>query len=115
MEDDQIKVIERETKEQSLNLESNLNWNEARKFRITASKCKRVASMKESTFPVAALQEILHYKQPFQTDFMKKVLTKSQRSSMNTLLKTRNIKVTVKNVDSLKVHQMGFCEQAQMV
>ena len=57
-------------------MESNLKWNEARKFRITASKCKRVASMKESTSPVAALQEILHYKQPFQTDFMKEGLDK---------------------------------------
>ena len=44
-------------------------FHEAKKFRITASKCQRVASKKESTSPVAALQEILHYKQPFQTDF----------------------------------------------
>ena len=76
LEDDQIKVIERETKDQSLTVESNLKWNEARKFRITASKCKRVASTKESTSPVIALQEILHYKQPFQTDFMKEGLDK---------------------------------------
>ena len=76
LEEDQIKVIERETKEQSLNMESNLKWNEARNVRITASKCKRVASMKQSTSPVAALQEILHYKQPFQTDFMKEGLDK---------------------------------------
>ena len=40
LEEDQIKLIERESKEQSLNMESNLKWNEARKFRITASKCK---------------------------------------------------------------------------
>ena len=32
--------------------------------------------MKESTSPVTALQEILHYKQPFQTDFMKEGLDK---------------------------------------
>ena len=37
-------------------------FHEAKKFRITASQCQRLASMKESTSPVAALQEILHYK-----------------------------------------------------
>lgn len=65
LEDDQIKVIERETKDQSLKVQSNLKQDEARKFRITASKCKRVASMEESTYPVKALQEMLHYNQPF--------------------------------------------------
>ena len=30
-----------------------------------------MASIKESTSPVAALKEILHYKQLFQTDFRK--------------------------------------------
>ena len=39
-------------------------------------KCKRVASMKESTSPVIALQEILHYNPKFPTYFMKEGLDK---------------------------------------
>ena len=56
-----IKFIEKETRDKSLKEQSNLQWNEARKSEITASKCKRVARMKESTSPVIALQEILHF------------------------------------------------------
>lgn len=48
LEDDQIKVIERGTKDQSLKVQSNLKHDEARKFRITASKYKRVTSMKKN-------------------------------------------------------------------
>ena len=76
LDNDQIKSIERETRDQSMTEQSDFKWNEARKVRITASKCKRVASMKGSTSPISALQEMLHYKQPFQTYFMKEGLEK---------------------------------------
>ena len=49
LDDDEINLIETETKDQSRTDESRVTWNEFRKVRITASKCKRVATMKETT------------------------------------------------------------------
>ena len=76
LNDDQINLIEAETMDQSRTVQSNLKWNEYRKVRITASKCKRVAAMKETTCPKSALEEILQYKQPYQSDLMREGLQK---------------------------------------
>ena len=76
LNDDQINLIEAETMDQSRTVHSNLKWNEYRKVRITASKCKRVAAMKETTCPKSALEEILQYKQPYQSDLMREGLQK---------------------------------------
>lgn len=77
----EITELERKTKGQSETDE----WNLHRKYRITASKCYRVASLKKSTSPTNAVQEILQYKQQCQTskrkeDFKreKKLLTSTQ-------------------------------------
>ena len=64
----EITELERKTKRQSETDE----WNLHRKYRITASKCHRVATLKKSTSPTKAVQEILHdYKQQCQTSKMK--------------------------------------------
>ena len=48
------------------------------KYRITASKCHRVAPLKESTSPTKAVQEILQYKQQCQTSNMKEGLRREK-------------------------------------
>ena len=48
------------------------------KYRITASKCHRVAPLKESTSPTKAVQEILQYKQQCQTSKMKEGLRREK-------------------------------------
>ena len=50
-----------------------------RKYRITASKCHRVATLKESTSPSKAVQEILQYKQQCQTSKMKEGLRREKQ------------------------------------
>ena len=53
-EDDQIKVIETEAKEQSLTVESNLKWSEARKFRLqnpTTRRERTVGATEKNTSP----------------------------------------------------------------
>lgn len=65
----EIYDIERMTRGQS-----NNTWYSQRRVRITASKCHRVAAMKESTSPTKAVQEILHYNTPYQSQSMKQGL-----------------------------------------
>ena len=50
-----------------------------RKYRISASKCHRVATLKESTSPSKAVQEILQYKQQWQTSRMKEGLRREKQ------------------------------------
>ena len=70
----EITELERITKGQSETDE----WNLHRKYRITASKCHRVATLKESTSPTKAVQEILQYKQQCQTSKMKEGLRREK-------------------------------------
>ena len=70
----EITELERKTKGQSETDE----WNLHRKYRITASKCHRVASLKESTSPTKAVEEILQYKQQCQTAKMKEGLRREK-------------------------------------
>lgn len=55
--------IKEETKQQS----GSHEWFEARKIRITASKCKR-AIQRPTTSPTKAMIEILHLKENFQSE-----------------------------------------------
>ena len=66
----EINDIEKLTRGQS----DNSAWYTERKVRITASKCYRVAAMKESTSPTKAVREILHYNAPYQSQSMKEGL-----------------------------------------
>lgn len=61
--------IKEETKQQS----GCQQWFEARKIRITASKCKR-AIQKPTTSPTKAMIEILHLKENFQSQQMQQGL-----------------------------------------
>ena len=61
--------IKEETKQQS----GSQEWFEARKIRITASKCKR-AIQRPTTSPTKAMIEILHLKENFQSQQMKQGL-----------------------------------------
>jgi hypothetical protein len=65
------KRIEAETREQS---KSDL-WYYHRSCRITASKCYRIAAMKDATSPTKAIEECL-YKQVLPTRFMKEGLAR---------------------------------------
>ena len=70
----EISELEKKTVGQSKIAE----WNLHRQYRITASKCYRVACMKETTSPTKAVQEILHYKEAFQTTKMKEGLRREE-------------------------------------
>jgi hypothetical protein len=65
--DDEISEIERLTRGQS----NNTAWYNERKYRITASKCHRIAAMKDTTSPTKAIQEVLQYSSNFQSKSMK--------------------------------------------
>ena len=62
-------LVKIKTREQS---KSKL-WNQNRKYRVTASKCKR-ALQKPSTSPTKAIREILQYKASFLSQKMKQGL-----------------------------------------
>ena len=117
LDDDKINLIETETKDQSRTDESRVTWNEFRKVRITASKCKRVATMKETTSPTSALEEILQYKKLYQSDLMREGLEKEPEIISDH--ETECIKMAIKSqsqkVDLLLVQATVFWEQAQMV
>jgi hypothetical protein len=71
-------------------------WNEYRKYRITASKCKR-ALQNPTTSPTKAISEILHYKTNFQTQKMRQGLEDECK-----ILKLYEDKL------GCKVHKVGF-------
>lgn len=77
MSQNEITELERKIKEQSETDE----WNLHRKYRITASQCHRVASLKKSTSPTKAVQEILQYKQQCQTSKMKEGMRRENEIS----------------------------------
>ena len=68
--EDEIDLVEKRTKLQS----DSRDWFEYRKGRLTASKCKRIASLKATTSPTKALREILSYNQVPQTTAMQEGL-----------------------------------------
>ena len=57
--EDEIDLVEKRTKLQS----DSRDWFQYRKGRLTASKCKRIASLKATTSQTKALREILSYNQ----------------------------------------------------
>ena len=65
--EDEVNTIELQTRKQSHCSE----WFHHRKYRITASKAYRCASLKESTSPTKALEEVLCYKKVYSTKAMK--------------------------------------------
>ena len=68
----EIENIEKSTRGQS----SESQWFLHRKIRITASKCHRVASLRDSTSPTKTMREILHYNDKYQSQNMKEGLMK---------------------------------------
>lgn len=68
--EDEIDLVEKTTKLQS----DSRDWFQYRKGRLTASKCKRIASLKPTTSPTKALREILSYDQVPQTTAMQEGL-----------------------------------------
>ena len=65
--EDEVNTIEVQTRKQSHCSE----WFHHRKYRITASKAYRCASLKESTSPTKAVEEVLCYKKVYSTKAMK--------------------------------------------
>jgi hypothetical protein len=63
---EEIQHVEKSTRGQS----SELQWHYHRKCRITASKCYRIAVLKESTSPTKAMKEVLGYINPYQSTSM---------------------------------------------
>lgn len=95
----EINDVERLTRGQS----DNIAWYSERRVRITASKCHRVAAMKESTSPSKAVKEILHYNVPYQSQSMKEGL--QQESSV---IKKYTSLMHEKGHNNLKVTECGF-------
>ena len=89
---DERDLVKIKTREQS---KSKL-WNQHRKYRITASKCKR-ALQKPSTGPTKAIREILQNKASFQSQKMKQGLEDERK-----ILKLYETQL------GCKVHKVGF-------
>ena len=62
-DEEKIKKIEEQTRCQS---NTNL-WHHHRHPRITATKCYRIAVQRETTSPTKIIQDVLDYKEPFQS------------------------------------------------
>ncbi len=79
---------------------SNSVWQSKRKYRITASKCYRVASMKPDTSPTKAIKEVLQYNPPYQSKNM-----------------AEGVEMEVQILEEYKalMHQMGHIDLAQNV
>jgi hypothetical protein len=79
---------------------SNSVWQSQRKYRITASKCYRVASMKPDTSPTKAIKEVLQYNPPYQSKNM-----------------AEGVEMEVQILEEYKalMHQMGHIDLAQSV
>lgn len=90
--DDERNMINIKTQQQS----KTKHWNQYRKYRITASKCKR-ALQKPTTSPTKAICEILHYKTNVQTQKMMQGLEDEK-----IILKMYEDKL------GCKVHKVGF-------
>jgi hypothetical protein len=65
--EDEINEVEKTTRGQA----NNSVWYNQRKYRITASKCYRIASVKPDTSPTKAIKEVLQYNPPCQFKCMK--------------------------------------------
>ena len=63
----EIAVVEKKTRLQS----NSADWYRFKKGRISASKCKRVASLKPTTSPSKALREVMGYSDIPQTTVMR--------------------------------------------
>ena len=65
-DEEKIKKIEEQTRCQS---NTDL-WHHHRHHRITATKCYRIAVQRETTSPTKIIQDVLDYKEPFQSESM---------------------------------------------
>jgi hypothetical protein len=92
LSDDERNIICNKTQQQS----KTKLWHNCRKYRITASKCKRVLQ-KPTTSPTKAISEILHYKINFQTQKMRRGLKDE-----------RKILTLYEEKLGCKVHKVGF-------
>ena len=74
LDETEICEIAKQTKGQS----NDKLWHYHRKFRITASKCHRIATLRPSTSPTKALREVLKYNKQYQSEQMKEGLQKEE-------------------------------------
>ena len=72
--DDEIGIVEKKTW-----LQSNcVDWYRFKRGRISASKCKRVASLKPSSSPTKTLKGVMGYSEIPQTTAMREGLEKEE-------------------------------------
>ena len=72
--DDEIVIVEKKNRLQS----KCAYWYRFKKGRISASKCKRVASLKPTTSPIKALKELMGHSDIPQTTGMREGLEKEE-------------------------------------
>lgn len=96
--DDEIDLVEKKTKLQS----DSIDWFKYRTG-ITASHCKRIASLKSTTSPTKALKEVLSYNQVHFTAAMKEGLEKEDE------IEQALIKYMEQNgLSDIRVEKSGF-------
>ena len=97
--DEEITVVEKKTR-----LQSNCaEWYKFKKGRISASKCKRVASLRNSTSPSKALREVMGYADVPQTTAMREGLEKEDEIAQIFILEMEK-----KGYQGVTVENCGF-------
>ena len=103
---EEIKEVEQQTRMQS----KSARWEEERRVRITASKCRRIAKMKQTTSPTKAAMEILHFSRNIQTKAMKEGLERGdiRELYMEHMKTSRQTRVNVDKCGLLISPSHGF-------
>ena len=93
--DEEIAVVEKKTRLQS----NSADWCRFKKGQISASNCKRVASLKPTTSPSKALREVMGYSDIPQTTAMREGLEKEDEIAQVFIseMKKQGCEVTVEN------------------
>ena len=104
--DEEIAVVEKKTRLQS----NSADWYRFKKGRISASKCKRVASLKPTTSPSKALREVMGYSDIPQTTAMREGLEKEDEIAQVFIseMKKQGCEVTVENCGFFISTSHGF-------
>lgn len=101
--DDEIAIVEKKTRLQS-NCE---DWYRFKRGRISASKCKRVASLKSSTSPTKALKDVMGYSDIPQTIAIREGLEKEEEVAQVFISE-----MTKKGCKGVSLEDCGvFCQQ----
>jgi hypothetical protein len=97
--EDEINEVEKTTRGQA----NNSVWYNQRKYRITASKCYRIASLKPDTSPTKAIKEVLQYNSPCQFKCMRDGVEMESK-----ILDDYKVLMHQKENNQLSVSQCGF-------